>query len=186
MNKRIPSQSALLKDIIIIIEQGKQQLAVQVNSALTMVFWQVGQRINADILQNERADYGKQIINSIAIELVKQYGKSFKEKNLRRMMQFAQLYPNLEIVVSLTRQLTWTHIITLLPIKSTQARAYYAQKIVTEKWTTRFTRQQIERKAFERSEIANSQLLESVNDRKTVFKDPYFLDVRHGAIYLYT
>ena len=59
MNKKVPTQSELLKDIITIIEQGKEQLAVQVNSALTMVFWQVGQRINADTLQNERADYRK-------------------------------------------------------------------------------------------------------------------------------
>ena len=95
----------LLKDLIVIIEEGKKQLAVQVNSALTLVFWQVDKRINEDILQNERAAYGKQVVANLSEQLMLRYGKNFELKNLRRMMQFANIFPDFEIVVPLARQL---------------------------------------------------------------------------------
>ncbi len=80
-------------------------MAIQVNSALTLVFWQVGKRINEDILQNERAAYGKQVVANLSEQLMLRYGKNFELKNLRRMMQFANVFPDFEIVVPLARQL---------------------------------------------------------------------------------
>jgi hypothetical protein len=55
--------------------------------------------------------------DSVARQLV-EFGFSFGEKNLRRMMQFAEVFPKEEIVVSLIRQLSWTHFIALLPLKN--------------------------------------------------------------------
>jgi len=159
-----------------LIEQGKQQISVQVNSVMTLVFWQVGKRINEAVLNNERAEYGKEIVPTLSSQLVNQYGRSFEAKNLHRMMQFAQIYPDIEIVVSLTRQLSWTHFVALLPLKSKEERHYYAQKIAEEKWSTRHTRKQIERKAFARKEIASNQLPGIRSDMEHTFKDPYFLD----------
>lgn len=74
-------------------------------------------RINAEVLHGERAEYGKQIVVSLADELVVLYGKSFEAKNLRRMMQFAECFPDIEIVVPLARQLSWTHFRALISPK---------------------------------------------------------------------
>jgi len=90
---------------------------VAVNSSLTLTYWHIGKRINSDVLQNERAGYGKQIVSILSSKLVEQYGKSFEVRNLRRMMQFTELFPDIEIVTPLVTQLSWTHIISLFPVK---------------------------------------------------------------------
>jgi predicted nuclease of restriction endonuclease-like (RecB) superfamily len=166
----------LLTDLSQLIEQGKEKIAVQVNSTMTLVYWQIGKRINEDILQNERAEYGKEIVSSLTTQLVRKYGKSFASRNLRRMLQFATLFKNFDEVVTLSNSVTWTHFVELLPLKTHAARLFYAKKITIENWSTRHTRHQIERKAYERSEIANVQLPSIEKDIQHTFKDPYFLD----------
>lgn len=86
----------LLNDLSQLIEQGKQKIAVQVNSTMTLVYWQIGKRINEDILQNERAEYGKEVIKELSKELTTKYGRSFTVRNLRRMMKFADEFTNFE------------------------------------------------------------------------------------------
>ena len=90
-NKIIPVEKAalLLNDLSALIESGRSQVAAAVNSAVTITYWQVGKRINEEILHGERAEYGKQVVVSISRQLVERYGKSFENRNLRRMMQFA-------------------------------------------------------------------------------------------------
>lgn len=134
------------------------------------------QKINDHILNNERAVYGKEIILPVAAQLVEKFGKSFELKNLYRMMQFAEAFPHLEIVVTLSRQLSWSHFVVLLPLKKQEQRDFYAHKIATERWSVRDTRYQIERKAYERNEIASLQIPDEFEEIKNNFKDPYFLD----------
>ena len=78
------------------------------------------------VLDGDRAGYGKQIVVTLSRQLETQYGNSFEVKNLRRMIQFAKRFPNIEIVVPLAGQLSWSHFITLLPLKSDDAFMYYA------------------------------------------------------------
>ncbi len=168
----------LLPNLVQIIEQGKKQVAVQVNSAVVLTYWQVGKTINEHILKNKRAKYGKEVVAKVSTQLVDKFGKSFELRNLRRMMQFAEILPDIEIVVPLARQLSWSHFLILLPIKDAKAREFYAQKAIESLWSKRELRHQIERKAFERSEIANFQFENALEltDATGVFKDPYFLD----------
>jgi len=58
---------------------------------------------------------------------VKKYGRNFEEKNLRRMIQFAEQFKEEEIVVTLLRQLSWSHFLGILPLKNTEAKLFYAQ-----------------------------------------------------------
>jgi len=174
MRKEI--EKLLFKDLAQIIEQGKQQVVAQVNSVLTLTYWHVGKKINDHVLKNERAEYGDKVVASISKELEKQFGRSYTLRNVRRMMQFAAVFPEIQIVTSLMTQLSWTHFIELFPMKSNEQRMYYAQKIASEKWSVRETQYQISRKAFERNEIATLQIGEEFTDIKTTFKDPYFLD----------
>jgi len=112
-------------DIRRLIDEAGSSVAITVNTTMTMLYWQIGKRINDDILKGERAEYGKEIVSTLSRQLVMEYGNNFSEKNLRRMIQFAEVYPSKKIVVSLIRQLSWTHIIALIPIKEPLKRDFY-------------------------------------------------------------
>ncbi len=174
MSKEI--EKSLFSDLAQIIEQGKQQAVAQVNTALTLTYWHVGKKINEHILNNARAEYGKEIVAPVARQLVEEFGKSFELKNLYRMMQFAEKFPELEIVVPVARQLSWSHILKLLPLKNQDSRNYYATKSSDERWSKRELQYQIERKAYERNEIAALQVTDEFVEMQNTFKDPYFLD----------
>lgn len=167
----------LLADLREIISRGRAQAVAAVNSALTLTYWHVGQRINTEVLKGERAAYGQQVITSLSESLVAQYGKSFEAKNLRRMMQFAEVFSDLEIVVPLARQLSWSHFLLLIPLPSQETRLFYASQASQAAWGKRELVKQIERKAFERSHIADSKLaLAAAPELAGSFKDPYFFD----------
>ena len=166
----------LIIELSNLIEESKQQVSRVANSALTLLFWHVGNRINTEILDNERAAYGKQIVGTVARQLEEKYGRNFEERNVRRMMQFASDFQDFEIVGPLARQLTWSHFLILIPLKSTEAKLYYAQNSIEQNWGKRELRNQIQRKAFERTELANIQLSTTQPDLMNTFKDPYMLD----------
>ncbi len=170
------TDTILLNNLTSIIEQGKKQIASHVNSALTIVFWQVGNTIKEHTLNNKRAAYGKEVIATIASQLTRKFGKSFEAKNLRRMLQFTEQFPNLEKVVTLSRHLSWSHFLILIPIKNNKARLFYANKIMEENWSVRETRKKMETKVFERTSIANKQTPKIKEATHQIFKDPYFLD----------
>ncbi len=98
---------ALFQDVRSLIEQSRSQVAVAVNATLTMLHWNIGKRINEEVRKGERAEYGKQIVSALARQLTSGYGRGFAEKNLRRMMQFARVFLEVEIVATLSRQLSW-------------------------------------------------------------------------------
>ena len=173
-NKR--NTSNLVIELSYLIEESKQQVAKVANSTLTLLFWHVGKRIQEEVLKNERAAYGKQIVTSVSLQLAEKYGRNFEEKNVRRMMQFSNEFSNFEIVVPLARQLSWSHFLILIPLKSKEAKLYYAQNCMEQNWGKRELRNQIQRKAFERTELANIQFLNSQPDLMNTFKDPYVLD----------
>lgn len=179
MKKRtedIQEYKKLLTDLQQIIDKGKGQVTAQVNSTLTLTYWHIGKRINNDVLQNQRAEYGKQIIKSVSKKLVVQYGKSFETRNLRRMMQFAELFPDITIVSPVATQLSWSHFMEILPLKKEEARLFYIQKASESLWSRRELRKQIERKAYQRAEISNKKHSLSGTQLQNTFKDPYFLD----------
>jgi predicted nuclease of restriction endonuclease-like (RecB) superfamily len=93
------------------------------------------------------------------------------------MIKFYKLFPDVKILATLSPQLGWSHFRELLPIKSEEARLYYAQDAAARCLGVRELRRQISRKAFERQEIANTQLSEVSTVPFNVFKDPYLLDI---------
>ena len=78
-----------------------QQVAQAANAALTRLYWHVGQRIRKEVLKNERAEYGEQILPTLSTQLVAEYGKAFGLRSLRRMVQFAEVFPDEAVVVAL-------------------------------------------------------------------------------------
>ncbi len=175
---KIEKQSSgdLVQEISVLIEKSKQQVAKSANSALTLLFWQVGKRINEDILKNKYADYGKQILSTLSTKLKMQYGRNFEERNLRRMIQFAEQFPDSTILIPLAAKLSWSHFVELLPQKNEEKRIFYAQLAIVESLGIRDLRKKIATKTFERKELANLQLSEVSSDLANTFKDPYLLD----------
>ena len=177
---------ALHAELRALIASSRQRLAGAVNAELTRLYWSVGERLRTEVLGGaDRAKYGDQLINRVGDQLAQEFGRGFEAKNLRRMVQFAQTFPLPEIVATLSRQLSWSHFVNLLPLKTEPARQFYASQAATNTWSVRELRHQIERKAFERTELAALQTptpvrgehVETANTNPTlVFKDPYFLD----------
>ena len=92
----------LINDLRQIIDSARSHVAATANYELTAMYWNIGNRINRDMLNNERAEYGKQIVATVARQLQEEYGtKGFDEKSIRRMMQFARLMPDSQIVSQL-------------------------------------------------------------------------------------
>ena len=169
-------EQKLFDDISQLIEQGRRTISTQANSTAILTFWQIGKRVNDVILKNKRAEYGKQIVSTLSTQLKTKYGKSFEFRNLRRMMQFADDFSDIEIVSTLSTQLSWSHFMELLPLKTDEARLFYAKDAAERNLGVRELRQTISRKEFERKEIANTQIVISDKIPLDTFKDPYLFD----------
>ena len=113
----IQSADGLVADVRSMIEQTRKGVAHAVSAGMALLYWRIGKRIQTEVLEGRRADYGKKIVSTLSRQLVKEFGIGFSEKSLRRMVQFAEVFPDSEIVVSLVRQLSWTHTLALLPLK---------------------------------------------------------------------
>ncbi len=170
-----------------LILQAREGVARAANSGLTLLYWQIGDRIRRDVLREKRAEYGKEIVVSLSRQLEREYGRGYSEKNLRRMVQFAEVFPDREIVVSLIRQLTWTHFIALIPLDKPMQREFYAEMCRVERWSVSTLRKKIggmlyERTALSRkpSKLAALELKQLREEDKLtpdlIFRDPYLLD----------
>ncbi len=183
----IRHDETLLCDLRGLIEETRAHVAITVNAALTMLYWRIGKRINEEILKGERAAYGAEILQTVSAKLMVEHGSSFSEKNLRRMIQFSEVFPDEQILVSLIRHLSWTHFIALIPLKDQLQRDFYAEMCRMERWSVRTLRKKIGSMLFERTALSRKpeKLIElelealRQDDQLTpdlVFRDPYFLD----------
>ena len=179
--------TALVRDMGAMIEGARKQVAVAANAALTTLYWQLGRRVRAGVLEGRRADYGAQIVSAVGRQLEARYGHGFGEKSLRHMVRFAQAFPDLEIVSALRRQLSWSHFKQLIYIEDEPKRAFYAEMCRIEGWSTRVLAAKIVGMLFERTALSKKpdELIRKElaalreNGELTpalVFQDPYMLD----------
>lgn len=184
-NKNIDNN--LFADIRQMIEATKSQVAATVNSAMTLMYWHIGDRINREVLGGERAAYGKQIVENLAVKLTEEFGKGFDSKSLRKMMQFASVFPDIQIVAPLVGKLSWSHFLQVIPIGDDLARNFYLTMAADQLWSKRTLKAKIDGMLYERTVIAKQpeevilhDLDELRNERKMsaelVFQDPYVLD----------
>ena len=96
-----PNSDGLLGELRGLIDAARQQVAQTVNATLTLLYWRVGQRIRREVLKDGRAEYGEQIVSTLSTQLVREYGQSFGLRSLRRMVQFAEVFPEEQPVVAL-------------------------------------------------------------------------------------
>jgi predicted nuclease of restriction endonuclease-like (RecB) superfamily len=178
---------ALLDDVRSLIDSARLQTARAVNSAMVVTYWSIGERIRREVLGDDRAEYGKQVVERLAAQLGGEYGSGFSRASLFRMMQFAEAFPSGAIVATLSRQLSWSHVVELLTLAEPLRREFYTQMCVTEHWSVRTLRRKIDGMLFERTGISRQpeelavRELEALRDEdrmsaELVFRDEYVLD----------
>ena len=188
----LPRQSAggkkvLLSGVRDLILAARQSVAQTVNSTLTLLYWEIGRRIRQDMLKEKRADYGRQIVSALGGQLEREFGRGFGVRNLFRMIRFAEVFPDLEIVSALRTQLGWTHFRTIIALDDPLKRDFYAEMCRIERWSTRTLEEKIGGMLFERTalsrkpaKLAAMELKQLREDDKLtpdlVFRDPYLLD----------
>lgn len=184
---KIMKKGVLLHDIRRMIEETRSSVATTVNAGLTMLYWQIGKRINEEILKGERAEYGEEIVSTLSRQLEIEFGRGFGKRNLFRMIRFAEVFPDPKIVSALLTQLSWTHFLQVIPFDDPLKRDFYAEMCRIERWSTRTLVQKIGGMLFERTALSKKpeRLIRTElaklrdEDRLTpelVFRDPYFLD----------
>jgi len=178
--------NSLFSEIKNLIEEARHNVALAVNATTTVLYWNIGERINTEILDNKRAIYGKEVIKSLSQNLTEEYGKGWSEKQLRHCLRFAETFSDKEIVYALSRQLSWTHFRTIMYLKDEIRREFYLEMSKLESWSTRTLSEKIDSMLFERTaiskkpdELIKHELKELREDNKLspdlVFRDPYFL-----------
>lgn len=187
---KIPVSSnprVLLRDVRLLIQQTREHAAHAINSALVLLYWDVGCRIRTEVLKSSRAAYGDEIVATLSRQLSAEFGRGYTVKALWRMIQFNESFPVREIVATLSRQLGWSHFVEIIPLNHKLQKDFYAEMCRIESWTVRTLRNKIQGMLFERTalsrkpaELAKHELaLLRTQDRITpdlVFRDPYLLD----------
>ena len=181
------NETALLEDLRSLILSARQRISVVANSTTTLLYWHLGQRLLKENLQNQRAAYGKQILATVSRELTAEFGRGFSYATVNRAIQFSELFPDPEIVSTLSTQLSWSHFMELLPIKEPLARDFYAEMCRIEHWDVRTLRQKVGSMLYQRTALAKrpqsiiAAEISHMRDGKLtpdiVFRDPYFLDL---------
>lgn len=179
--------NSLLLDLRQLIDSARQRVAVAVNAELSLLYWQIGRRINADVLQGQRAEYGQQIVVSVARQLTAEYGKGWSERQLRYCLRVADIFPDEKILHTLCSQLSWSHLRQLIFIDEPLKRDFYIEICRLEHWSVRQLQERIQSMLYERTAISRKPE-ETIHNDLTVlreegrlshdlaFRDPYVLD----------
>jgi predicted nuclease of restriction endonuclease-like (RecB) superfamily len=181
------SKIDIFSEIKELIESSKRNVSIAVNAEITLLYWNVGNRIRKEILGNERAEYGKELIVNLSTHLTEEYGDGWSKRHLHHCIRIAEVFPDIQIVHSLRAQLSWTHLRLIIPIEDELKRTFYIEMCKLENWSTRTLQERIQSMLYERTAISKKpedtikndlDLLK--HDKKLspdlVFKDPYFLD----------
>ena len=167
---RVVPTDRLLSDLRTLIETAREQVARTVNSALVGLYWHIGKRIREDVLNEQRAGYGEQVVEALSRQLTSEYGKGYSRRSLFRMVRFAEVFSDEKIVSSLMTQLSWTHLIYIIPLENPLKRDFYAEMCRIERWSTRTLQARINSLLFERTAISKKPEI-------TVDGDDYYLDL---------
>ena len=129
----IQSNAGLAADVRDMIDQTRGGVARTVNTGMTFLYWRIGKRIQMEVLQYERAEYGRRILATLSQELSAEFGRGYSYSALTRMVKFAEVFSEGEIVAALRRQLGWTHFKALIAIEEEARETDMAVREILEK-----------------------------------------------------
>ncbi|HXX34368.1 MAG TPA: DUF1016 N-terminal domain-containing protein, partial [Thermodesulfobacteriota bacterium] len=154
MTRSLQISNSLFQDLRALIIEARQDVARQVNSALVLLYWRVGQRIRQDILKEKRAEYGEEIVPTLSSQLSEEFGSNFSTRNLWHMIRFAEVFSDEKIVNALSTQLGWTHFRHIIALDDPLKRDFYAEMCRIERWSTRTLEKKISGMLFERTALS--------------------------------
>lgn len=185
MGKNLPAQRKyqdLLDSIGNLLQQARLEAFRQVNSILVKTYWEIGRHIVVyEQKSKEKADYGSELLDKIAADLKKRYGKGFSRSNVFNFRRLYLAYPKIQTLSGL---LSWSHIVALLGVSDDLARTFYEKECVVNHWSVRELERQINSMLFERLALSRDkkgilklaekgQIIARAQD---AVKDPYVLE----------
>lgn len=147
-------ENELFSDVCRIIDGARDRVATHLNTELCLTNWYIGHRIKEDVLYNQRAEYGKQVVKNLSKLLTGRYGSGWKYEKLKQCIRVAYAFSEEEIRYALRTQLTWTHLRSLTGVKEPLARRFYVEMCRIEHWDTRTLDEKIDGQLFERTAIS--------------------------------
>jgi len=176
------------------LTHARSKAYTSINSAMIEAYRDIGRQISEVQDNDSRAEYGKQLLRYLAMQLTSEFGRGFDESSLRRMRQFYKRFP---IRATLWHELSWSHYRLLMRIEDDARRQFYGQECAESGWSVRQLERQINSFYHERllatqkswqGEVKNEiQVLEPKTDPDYILKDPYileFLDLKESKHYL--
>ena len=134
------------------IINAQNKIVKAVNSAIVESYWQIGEQIYKECGENERAKYGKYVLQYLSDRLTKEFGDGFSVRALRRMRQFYMMFP---IRSTVWTKLSWSHYRTLLTVENPRAREFYEKECAECGWSVRQLERQIHTLFYERLLASN-------------------------------
>jgi predicted nuclease of restriction endonuclease-like (RecB) superfamily len=147
-NTQDPQLASLVGNLGELIRQARQKVLRAVDTVQVQTCWQIGRHI-VEFEQEgaRRAEYGKQLLPSLAKVLTTEFGKGFDASNLRYMRLFYQAFPKCD---ALRHELSWTHYRRLLRVDNEHARHWYMNESAIQNWSSRALERQINTLYYER------------------------------------
>ena len=171
--------SAFHTDIKTILEQARGKARLAVNAAMVEAYWLIGQRIVQEEQQGKlKAEYGKRLIEDLSTALTSDFGKGFSYANLYNCRQFYLTFPEQNILYTVCRELSWSHLRLIMRVESPQAVDYYCKEAREQNWTVRQLERNIKSQSFQR--LLSTQSAQSSTSGTSAhlefIKDPYVLE----------
>jgi predicted nuclease of restriction endonuclease-like (RecB) superfamily len=187
VNTPMSQDQHLLTDIQQLIEAARHRAAAAVNAELTLLYWQIGTRLQTEVIVGERAEYGKKIIKTLSLQLSRDYGKGWSERQLWLCLQLASAYPEQSILRTLCAELSWSHLRLLIGFEDILKRDFYVEICRLEHWSVRQLQERIQSMLYERTAISKKpeetirREIASLREQGQLsadlaFRDPYLLD----------
>jgi predicted nuclease of restriction endonuclease-like (RecB) superfamily len=176
------SEKRFFADISQILLDGRNKTYAVVNFTMVETYWNMGKRIVEQEQQGkERANYGDQLLVNLSRHLSDTFGKGFSEANLWNFRQFYLTWPNDEILYTLCRELSWSHIRLIMRLDSENARNYYLNESRSQRWSVRVLERNIQTNSCERLLSSQKPVLPATERRnnlttENLIKDPYVLE----------
>lgn len=184
--KMLTTNAKLFKTIKELIEQTKAEVAVSVNSSLTLMYWHIGKHIDEEILNSERAEYGKEVVVTLSKQLTVEYGRGYSKRNLLNMVKFFKVFNDKAIVQTLSAQLSWSHFNELVALEDDLKREFYTEMCRLDNWSVRVLKNRMNSMLYERTALSKQpnelieyeieKLKEGEVTAPLLLKDPYVLD----------
>ncbi len=152
-----------IKSIIENTEVNKRVREYKNNYDDLMAKWNIGKLLMEAQGGEKRAKYGDNLIKKWSEIFSKEYGNGYSIRNMKYMRQFYTTFP---IGQSVIAQLTWTHILQLLPIKNESERNYYINQIILNNLSSRELINEIKSNAFERLSYADKENIKLITNKE--------------------